>query len=167
MLIAKVENRSVVDVADSSQIFPNVSFPASGPNEEFMIDNGCMYVKSTLPYDDNTQKLVSVQPYIVEEDPLHWVCTVEVQPLTPEEIAERQEAERQSNKGQAEMLLQQTDWTATIDINNPEYSNPYLGNQPEFLAYRSQVRQIAINPPVTVEAWPVKPEEVWIDIPTA
>ena len=69
------------------------------------------------------------------------------------------------NKQQAELLLQQTDWTATVDINNPEYSNPYLGNQHEFLAYRSAIRQIAITPPETpIIDWPVKPDEVWVSI---
>lgn len=79
-------------------------------------------------------------------------------PSTPEQI-------QTQNKQQAESLLQQTDWTATVDINNPQYSNPYLGNQDAFLAYRSQVRQIAVNPPTTlVEDWPVIPQEVWIPV---
>jgi hypothetical protein len=69
------------------------------------------------------------------------------------------------NKAQAESLLQATDWTATVDINNPQYSNPYLGNQSAFLAYRSDVRKIAVNPPVTVDVWPTKPDEVWVTVP--
>ncbi len=81
---------------------------------------------------------------------------------TPEEKkAIEDQMAKDSNKQRAEMLLQETDWTATVDINNPQYSNPYLTNQSEFLSYRSQVRQIAVNPPVTVEVWPVKPSEVW------
>lgn len=74
---------------------------------------------------------------------------------TPEQI-------QAQNKAQAESLLQATDWTATIDINDPQYSNPYLENQDAFLSYRSQVRAIAVNPPTTpVVDWPVKPDEVW------
>lgn len=74
---------------------------------------------------------------------------------SPEEIKER-------NKTSAMLLLQQTDWTATIDISNPEYSNPYLTNQSDFLNYRSQLRAIAINPPETlIEVWPTKPDEIW------
>jgi len=66
------------------------------------------------------------------------------------------------NKAQAQSLLQATDWTATVDINNPQYSNPYLMNQDEFLAYRSTVRAIAVNPPDTeVTNWPTLPTEVW------
>lgn len=65
------------------------------------------------------------------------------------------------NKVTATQLLQQTDWTCTVDINNPEYSNPYLMNQDAFLAYRSQIRQIAVNPPTTPAIFPPKPDEVW------
>jgi hypothetical protein len=65
------------------------------------------------------------------------------------------------NKQQAESLLQSTDWTATIDIADPEYSNPYLSNQSEFLSYRSQVRAIAVNPPTTPVEFPNKPQELW------
>jgi len=75
-------------------------------------------------------------------------------PPTPEEI-------QAQNKVQAESLLQATDWTCTVDINNPQYSNPYLGNQDAFLEYRSQVRQIAVNPPTTPAVFPEVPKEVW------
>ena len=65
------------------------------------------------------------------------------------------------NKATATQLLQETDWTCTVDINNPEYSNPYLMNQDEFLMYRSQVRAIAVNPPTTPAVFPPMPDEVW------
>lgn len=76
-------------------------------------------------------------------------------PPTPEEI-------QAQNKAQAGSLLQATDWTATVDIANPQYSNPYLMNQDDFLAYRSSVRAIAVNPPTTpVTVWPTLPTEQW------
>lgn len=78
-------------------------------------------------------------------------------PPTPEEI-------QAQNKTQAESLLQATDWTCTVDINNPQYSNPYLGNQGAFLAYRSQVRQIVINPPTTPAVFPEIPKQEWITV---
>jgi hypothetical protein len=73
---------------------------------------------------------------------------------TPEEI-------QAQNKQQATSLLQQTDWTCTVDINNPQYSNPYLTNQDAFLTYRSIVRNIAVNPPITPAEFPAKPQEIW------
>ena len=65
------------------------------------------------------------------------------------------------NKQQATALLQQTDWTSTPDVANPQYSNPYLMNQDAFLAYRSAVRAIAVNPPTTPAAFPTQPQEIW------
>ena len=65
------------------------------------------------------------------------------------------------NKTAATYLLQQTDWTCTVDINNPQYSNPYLTNQDAFLAYRSTVRNIAVNPPTTPATFPAQPQAVW------
>jgi hypothetical protein len=65
------------------------------------------------------------------------------------------------NKSTATSYLQQTDWTCTVDINNPQYSNPYLMNQDAFLAYRSTVRAIAVNPPTTPAVFPPVPQEVW------
>lgn len=73
---------------------------------------------------------------------------------TPEEI-------QQQNKGQATQLLSQTDWTCTVDINNPQYSNPYLTNQDEFLAYRSTIRAIAVNPPIEPVIFPPMPAAQW------
>jgi len=76
-------------------------------------------------------------------------------PPTPEEI-------QAQNKAQASSLLSATDWTATVDIADPKYSNPYLMNQADFLAYRSAVRDIAVNPPTTpVTTWPTLPAEKW------
>jgi hypothetical protein len=84
-----------------------------------------------------------------------------VRDMTPQEIADRDQQEKDSNKQQATELLYETDWTTIPDVANPEVSNPYLTNAAEFAAYRNQLRQIAVNPPVTVETWPVKPAEIW------
>lgn len=65
------------------------------------------------------------------------------------------------NKATASQLLTATDWTATVDISNPQYSNPYLMNQDAFLVYRSEVRNIAVNPPTTPATFPTVPNEVW------
>jgi len=68
------------------------------------------------------------------------------------------------NKAQAESLLQSTDWTATVDIANPQYSNPYLANQDEFLQYRSTVRAVAVNPPSESVSFPPVPKEIWATV---
>jgi hypothetical protein len=47
------------------------------------------------------------------------------------------------------------------DVSDPLKSNPYLINQTDFVAYRSQVRAIAVNPQTTPATFPTEPIEVW------
>ena len=62
-------------------------------------------------------------------------------------------------KKQASALLYETDWTTIADVADPANS-PYLKNQAEFIAWRSQIRSLAVNPVVN-PVFPTKPDEVW------
>ena len=156
MLIAKVQNDQVVDIADYQSMFPQTSFPTSGPDAEFLAANSCMTVTVFKPYDNTTEKLVAVNAYIEGDT----VYTVTVEPLTEEEIAARDESAKAKVKAQAENLLQVSDWSQYADVTNP-LNTPHLVNSEEWTVYRSALRALAINPPVTVETWPTKPEEQW------
>jgi hypothetical protein len=71
-----------------------------------------------------------------------------------------QEQKKLNNAQQAKTILSNTDWTAIPDVSDPLKSNPYLVNQAEFVAYRSIIRGIAINP--TWDAvFPTAPTEQW------
>lgn len=156
MLIAKVQDNQVIELADYRVLFPNTSFPSTGPDAEFLAANSCMTVTVFKPYDSATQKLVSASPYIEDNQ----VFTVAVESLTPEEIEQREESAKQRNKAQAESLLQETDWTDGKSVRD-NTRIPHLVNGDEFDDYRVALRVIALNPPVTVDEWPVKPNEVW------
>lgn len=66
------------------------------------------------------------------------------------------------NKQTAISLLNATDWTSIADVGNPEMANPYLVNQAEFIAWRSQVRAIAVNPvDGNLDIFNQIPQEVW------
>lgn len=67
----------------------------------------------------------------------------------------------EQNKQEAVNLLTESDWTATPSIADPQVSNPYLTNQADFLAYRSALREIAVNPQEGFLTWPTKPNEIW------
>ena len=75
-------------------------------------------------------------------------------------IYEGQQIQAQ-NKATASQLLTESDWTTQASVADPAVSNPHLTNQADFLAYRSQVRAIAVNPPTTPATFPVKPTETW------
>lgn len=82
MLIAKVENDQVLDVADYKSMFPNTSFGAGGPDDVFLADNSCLRVTVWKPYDAASEKLVAVAPYIENGQ----VFTIQVEPKTQEEL---------------------------------------------------------------------------------
>ena len=63
-------------------------------------------------------------------------------------------------KSTASGILASTDWTAIPDVADPLKSNPYLMNQDEFVAYRSTVRNLAVNP-VENPTFPTAPTEQW------
>jgi hypothetical protein len=67
----------------------------------------------------------------------------------------------EQNKQRATKLLYETDWTTIADVADPALSNPYLMNQSEFFAYRSQLRAIAVRPTAGALNWPIKPTEQW------
>ena len=112
-----------------------------------------------MEFNDNTpNENINELPSWVSNAESAW----EVANIPPPCPAPTPDDYKNYNKTHAISLLQETDWTATIDIADPAYSNPYLVNQNEFLTYRSELRIIALNPPsVTIDNWPVKPNEVW------
>ena len=75
-------------------------------------------------------------------------------PSTDEQVA------KNDCKQKAVALLQATDWTTIPDVANPSASNPYLMNQGAFIAWRSQVRALAVNP-VANPVVPAQPTEEW------
>lgn len=77
MLIAKVENDQVLEVADYRAMFPNTSFSANGIHDSFYAENGLMPVSVFKPYDQATEELVSCAPYIEDGQ----VYTVRVEPV--------------------------------------------------------------------------------------
>ena len=65
------------------------------------------------------------------------------------------------NTATAQTLLTATDWTAIASVADPAVSTPHLTNQAEFLAYRSAVRAIGVNPPTTAPVFPKVPTATW------
>jgi hypothetical protein len=71
-----------------------------------------------------------------------------------------EQAGKNACKKQASQLLFETDWTTIPDVANPSDSNPYLTNQREFMTWRSEIRQLAVNP-VVAPVWPTQPTPQW------
>ena len=105
MFIAKIDNGSIT-VGDYRELFPNTSFPPSGPSNEFMQENGCVGVTVFKPHDRNTQKLVACEPYLEDGQ----VFTVRVDALTQEEIDAATASKSAQARQQRNQKLSETDW---------------------------------------------------------
>jgi len=64
------------------------------------------------------------------------------------------------NKATASSLLSATDWTTIADVADP-INSPYLTNQAEFIAYRNEIRKIAVNPVEGNLIWATVPKAIW------
>lgn len=62
-------------------------------------------------------------------------------------------------KQKASTLLYATDWTTIPDVADSANS-PYLTNQAEFIAWRSQIRELAVNP-VVDPVFSTQPTPIW------
>lgn len=89
MDIAKLENGSIT-IGDYRELFPNTSFPVTGPNDDFFVENGCLKVSSFKAHDRATEMLVGCSPY--EENGMVYTVTVETRP-EPEVIEASQGAD--------------------------------------------------------------------------
>jgi hypothetical protein len=65
------------------------------------------------------------------------------------------------NKAKAAIYLSASDWAVLPDIANPATANPYLANQAEFAAYRSQLRAMYVSPTDGPVVFPETPKAVW------
>lgn len=156
MLIAQLNGTDVVQVADYTVIFPYTSFPESGPSNEWLYENSCAPVTVWVPYDPATQVLDAVAPYLQDG----VVYTVVARLMTPEEKANYDLTIQLQNKATATSLLAATDWSEIPSVTDPA-NNPHLLNGADFVAYRNQLRVIAVNPPITPVTFPPEPVEQW------
>jgi len=147
MLIAKVEDGQVINVSDYRDMFPNTSFPASGPDAKFLEANSCMTVTVWKAYDNITEKLASVAPYIEE----NTVYTIVVELLTQEEIEANKQSQWAKVRSQRDNLLTSCDWTQLPDV-------PLDAPTKEAWAlYRQELRDVTSQSDPYNIVWPVAP----------
>ena len=132
MQVAIVDNGQVVEIGHYKTLFSNVSFPSTGPSDEWLTAHDAMRVSLSKQYDKNTQKLVSVDPYVEDG----WVYTVSVTDLADAEIQAKQEAETERKskqmRDQRNRLLEETDFYALTDVTMTDAMK----------AYRQELRDI-------------------------
>ena len=144
MFIAKIGD--TIEVGDYRQLFPNTSFPASGPSSQFMVDNGCLPVNLFKEHDRMTQKLSQVAPYVENNE----VFTVQVESLTEDEIASATSSKASQMRSNRNRLLADCDWTQISDATV---------DKAIWATYRQELRDISSQAGFPWEiTWPTQPE---------
>jgi hypothetical protein len=93
-------------VAHYKQAFSNVSFPASGPSDDFLASHGAYKVSVFRDHNRATQKLVPCSP-VVENG---FAYVVEVVDKTEEEIAADVAAKAAQVRAARDRALEASDW---------------------------------------------------------
>jgi hypothetical protein len=144
--------------ADSANSFPEVITDA----DLAMFDIVPVRLTPKPTHNWITENVIERPPvYQDDEKYVGWVQVWVVRDASDAEVEEREMQAKAQNKLQAEKELQETDWTQSPDVDNPE-NPPYLSNKADFTSYRAELRTIAINPPITVQTWPARPNEQWV-----
>lgn len=135
-------------IAHYKQMFPNVSFPVSGPSDAFLAENNAYKVNLFKDHDRATQKLVACEPYVEGG----WAYTVKVEAKTAEDIAAETASKSAKVRADRDGRLSKTDWTQLDD--SPITNAKKL----EWATYRQALRDIPLQAgfPENV-SWPKEP----------
>lgn len=140
---------------------PDPDLAAVFPSTETAIKNGYALAEVTYAAEPSYDPATQVCAQDTEPKKIGGVWTLgwTVSPMTPEQKAAYDAGQKAANKSRAMTLLQETDWTEIPSVSDTGLT-PHLVNISQFIAYRTSLRAIAVNPPV-VAAWPTKPAEQW------
>ena len=135
-------------IAHYKVVFPQVSFPTTGPSNEFLEEQGAYKVNMFIPHNRETQKLVPAEPYINNG----WAYTVQVADKTEEDLAAEVDTKAAQLRRQRDIALMNSDWTQVLDApvdrtawatyrqalrdlpDHPDFPNIELPKDPNYVA---------------------------------
>jgi hypothetical protein len=123
-------------VSHYKQAFSNVSFPASGPSDEFLASAGAYKVSMFREHDRATQKLVPCDPVVKDG----FAFIVAVADKTEAEIAADVTSKAAQLRAARDRALSASDWTQVADA-------PV--DQQAWATYRQALRDLP-----QAEGWP-------------
>lgn len=136
MQLAIIENNSIKTIGDATQLFPNVSFTSTEPEQEFLEANSVMVVQHWESFDSSSEVLESSEPYIKEGK----VYTYTKRPKTLIELQQDEvnvlTAKENEVRAKRNQLLKDSDWTQVADA-------PV--NKQDWAEYRQQLRDITLQ----------------------
>lgn len=144
-MIAITQNNEIVNTGTLQSLFPNISFPITGPNDEWKAENGVVDLLMSRDFDESTQHLESVDAYL--EDGVAY--TVRVVTNSDEFNAERIADQWSITREVRDNKLSTSDWTQLPDVNNVDKA--------AWATYRQQLRDITTQADPFNITWPSTP----------
>lgn len=146
---ARIENGQVVEypILNLSQRLPNSSLPSDLSNDAGLPD-GFVYVAPSAPpqYNPSTHKVIPGQPV---RSGAKWVSGWTVQPLSPQEITERDSAQAAQVRAERNARLAACDWTQVADAPVDKTA---------WATYRQALRDVTSQAGFPFDVtWPVEP----------
>ena len=125
MKIAILDGSTVGEIADHKSLFPNISFPKSGPNSDWLAANSCAEVVTFLAFDSATQTCDGVDPYLSEGK----VYTRRVTDMTSDEqaavVTAANAVAATRNRSERDRRLAKTDYMALSDVTMSQAVTTY------------------------------------------
>jgi len=153
------DGTTVLQIGEDFDLYPAETFPADGPDAQWMLANNVLLVYYDPPFNPVTQQLeVADQPYVLEVNGVKAVYLNVVQDLTPDQITAAQAIVMHNVNLQRNLLIDATNWTQIAD------SGLAAADVAAWATYRLAVRQACQNfqdSDRTVEpVWPTPPQDV-------
>lgn len=142
-MYAIVKEQKVVAHGTLTELFPNVSFPASGPDDKFLEDNFAVKVDYSVTYNKDIEELVYLDTPTITKG--GKVIGAEARKLSDEDAWSRIKTKR-------DQLLSETDWTQLPDTLDAAMTKAYAD-------YRAQLRDITSAKSPADVVWPKDPNE--------
>ena len=143
MKYAIIDGTTVKSTGTIKKLFPNTSFTAAGPNEDFLTANNVVELVQTLTYTTPTQKLSSVDAYVENGK----VYTVKVESTTSEEQTALINQQWESVRFERDEKLKDTDWRASSDLTLSD----------DWKSYRQALRDVPTQSDPYNITWPTEP----------
>jgi len=140
MLVAKIIDDRIEVIGEHKKLFPNVSFPKNGPDDDWLNQHSVKIVSIYKEYDKATQKLETVEEPYIEGDFVYAVKVVNLTSQEKSDIANTQNLMMSTEKRNTRnSLLLDTDWTQMTD--SPLTSE----KKTEWANYRQALRDLPAN----------------------
>ena len=115
MQLAVIDNNQIVQIGESSLLFPNISFPVSNIDTDFLAEISAMEVIVWEMFDPAIEKLETVEPYIKDGKVYTCLKIAKTEAELQDDVLKVQLVKETEVRNQRNQLLKDSDWTQVAD----------------------------------------------------